>query len=55
MKNFTIVRAVAFYAAPSFAAVHRASHSAKFVGKQTYKVTKTSEGNVGVALLKFVL
>jgi uncharacterized GH25 family protein len=44
--------------APSFAAEHIVSHSAKVVGKDSYKVTKTSLqdlGKGGDAVLKFVL
>jgi hypothetical protein len=43
--------------APSFAAEHIVSRSAKVVGKESYKVTKTSVedlGRGGDAVLKFV-
>jgi hypothetical protein len=42
---------------PSFGAEHLLSRSAKVVGKDTYKVTKTSAedaGKAGEAVLKFV-
>ena len=58
MKKLISLCAFAFcVSAPSFGAVHLVSHSAKFVGKESYKVTKTSAtdlGKGGDAVVKFV-
>ena len=58
MKKFLILCAFALCAsAPSFAAAHLVSRSAKAVGKESYKITKTSAedgAKAGLSVLKFV-
>jgi hypothetical protein len=58
MKKLITLSVFAFcVSAPSFGAVHVGSRSAKFVGKESYKVTKTSAedtGKAGLGVIKFV-
>lgn len=58
MKQLLLICVFALSAsAPSFAAVHIVSRTAKYVGKESYKATKTSAedgAKAGAAVLKFV-
>jgi hypothetical protein len=56
-KSISLIAFALYVAAPSFGAEHVLSRSAKVLGKDSYKATKTSvedAGKGGGAVLKFV-